>query len=833
MYKNWRKVFIIPSLFITASVLLIGLQTSEVYADSEHLEKFFIKNKNETKTLKSEQEIHERQLIVKVKSEDTIPVDEGLIPQTTAKRLEGRGYILVQVSSAEDLEKKIKEIEQDPNVEYVVPNYLVEEQATPNDTLFPQQWYLLSTNIVNSWSLLNGKQQVKVAIIDSGVETTHPDLANQLLTGYNFVSKTNNSNDTLGHGSAVAGIIAGQSNNQAGIAGINQNVKILPLKVSDGEEIQLINILNGIYYAIDNGANIINMSYGSVEPNEAEYEALLSAYTKGITLVAASGNENGSVSYPAAYPFVISVGSINAQGKKSSFSNYGGALDIVAPGEAILTTSVNQTYKSVSGTSFSAPIISGASSLLLGERPGVSPAQIQYLLEKSAGLDWNQSTGFGKINMVNSLSTNLPDLSGDISNESSTGKLINFNQNYSESLQITDDVDWYQFDVTGNNTLQLKVQGHSIHDFVMWIRRESNGQIQWEELVDNNDIGSGESYNIAATPGHYSVAIFDYHLRWSNEPYQFIVNTATTKRIFGETRIHTAVEISKEGWPNGLSHSERAVIIARADNPADALSAAGLVGVKDAPILLTYPNRLDSITVNEIRRLNAAKIYVLGGPAAISYTVENQLKELGITVQRISGSDRFETAYKINQEAGLLNSNEALVVNGITVADALSASSISATKNIPIYLVRTDSLPINLPSTIKMVTILGGEKAVSNQIEQSIKGLGVTTTRINGATRYETNINAIKAMQSNQTDFLLVRGTSTSQVAEDYPDAVAAAGLSLKNNAPIILINPNRKEDLIASFVSSKFTFTLSTTILGGEAAISTNRLVEIGVPIN
>lgn len=831
MYKSWRKVFIIPSLFIAVFALLINIQTSEVYANSEHLEKFFIKDRKATKTLTSEQEIHNRQLIVKIKSDDMLTTDEGLISQTTTKRLEGRGYILVQVSSAEDLKKKIKEIEQDPNVEYVVPNYLAEQQATPNDTLFPQQWYLLSTNIVNSWSLLKGNQQVKVAVIDSGVETTHPDLANQLLTGYNFVSKTNNSNDTLGHGSAVAGIIAGQSNNQAGIAGINQNVKILPLKVSDGAEIQLINILNAIYYAIDNGANIINMSYGSVEPNEAEYEALLSAYSKGITLVAASGNENGSVSYPAAYPFVISVGSINAQGRKSSFSNYGGALDIVAPGEGILTTSVNQAYKSVSGTSFSAPIISGAASLLLGERPGVSPAQIQYLLEKSAGLDWNQSTGFGNINMVNSLSTNLPDLSGDSSNESSTGKLINFNENYSESLQITDDVDWYQFDVTGNNTIQLKVQGHSSHDFVMWIRRESNGQIQWEELVDNNDIGSGESYKFSATPGHYSVAIFDYHLRWSNEPYQFVVNTSTAKRIYGETRIHTAVEISKEGWPNGLSHSERAVIIARADNPADALSSGGLVGVKEAPILLTYPNRLDSSTLNEIKRLNAAKIYVLGGPAAISTAVEEQLKGLGITVERINGKDRFETAYNINQEADLLNSNEALVVNGLTVADALSASSISATKNIPIFLVRTDSVPISLPSSVEKVTILGGEKAVNNQVEQSIKSLGVATTRIYGATRYETNINAIKAVQPNQSAYLLVRGTSISQTAEDYPDAVAAVGLALKNNAPIILVNPNKKEESVANYLSSRSV--ISPTILGGDAAIPSNRLKELGISIN
>ncbi|MGS2778921.1 S8 family serine peptidase [Robertmurraya sp. GLU-23] len=824
------RIIITPSLFTFLIFLCLGVTSYKVNAEEVNLEKYnYIKeNKNETKSLLNEPDVHNRQLIIKLKSGDVIKAYEGLTQQATTNRLAAKGYILVHVSPNENFEKKIEELIKNPNVEYVVPNYLVEQKETPNDPLFSQQWYLSSTNIASSWSVIKGTQQVKVAVIDSGVDPNHPDLANQLMTGYNFASKNTNFTDTFGHGTNVAGIIAAQTNNEVGISGINPRVKIIPIKVSDGGEIQLINVINGIYYAIDSGANVINMSYGSTQGNEAEYDALLTAYSKGITLVASSGNEGGSVSYPAAYPFVISVGSVNVQGNKSSFSNYGSALDIVAPGEGILTTTINQTYKSPSGTSFSAPIVSGAASLLLNEKPGISPNQIQWLLEKSTGGNWNQSTGFGRFDMYKALSINLPDLNGEISDNPGYGKQINFNQVYSESLQITDDIDWFQFDVASEKVLELSVQNHRDHDFVIWVRRESNGQIQWEEFIDNHDIGSGESYTFTASSGHYSVAIFDYNLRWSIDPYKFSVSTSSNKRIFGQTRISTAVEVSKEGWPNGLTHSERTVILARADNPADALSAAGLVGVKDAPILLTYPNQLDSITVNEIKRLNAAKIYVLGGPAAISYTVENKLRELGIATQRISGNDRFDTAYKINQEAGLLESTEALIVNGITVADALSASSISATKKIPVYLVRTESIPVNLPSSVKKVTILGGEKAVSSHIEQTINSLGVTTNRIYGGTRYETNINAIKAFQSTSSAFLLVRGTSTSRTSEDYPDAVAAAGLSLKNNAAIILINPGRKEDSVTNYLSG--VSNLSAAILGGEAAIPTNRLEEMGI---
>src|SRR5690606_17474624 len=131
-------------------------------------------------------------------------------------------------------------------------------------------------------------------------------------------------------------------------------------------------------------------------------------------------------------------------------------------------------------------------------------------------------------------------------------------------------------------------------------------------------------------------------------------------RLSGSTRLDTALQISKTGWPNGLESSEKAVILARADDPADALAAASLSGTKDAPILLTYPNKLDNSILTELSRLGAQKVYILGGTGAISNTVESQLQSNGYQTQRVQGPDRFKTAEAINVVAETAQKSKAI-----------------------------------------------------------------------------------------------------------------------------------------------------------------------------
>jgi putative cell wall-binding protein len=298
-------------------------------------------------------------------------------------------------------------------------------------------------------------------------------------------------------------------------------------------------------------------------------------------------------------------------------------------------------------------------------------------------------------------------------------------------------------------------------------------------------------------------------------------------RLSGQTRLDTAIEISKKGWPSGLKSTEKSVILARADNPADALAASSLSGVKEAPILLTYSTKIDQSVLDELTRLNAQKIYILGGKAAIQPAVESELSDLGYTVERVAGATRFETAAKINEVAGTSTSTKAIIANGYTVADALSASADAAINGVPIYLSNKNQLPVNLPSSVTYVEIYGGTAVISDALENELESKGITVHRISGKNRYATSVAG--AMNLNETDsnIILVRGESTTTTKQDYPDAVAASALAKQMNAEILLVHPTRDIAAIKTYLQGK---NLNVYVLGGEAAISTEVLKNLGL---
>lgn len=305
-----------------------------------------------------------------------------------------------------------------------------------------------------------------------------------------------------------------------------------------------------------------------------------------------------------------------------------------------------------------------------------------------------------------------------------------------------------------------------------------------------------------------------------------VSDVEASERISGTDRIGTAIEISKKGWTTTSS----TVIIARADHPADALAAASLVATKDAPVLLVGKN-LDQRVLNEISRLKARNIYLLGGTAAISPNVEASLRQAGLRdVTRISGGDRFQTANEINKASGLSTRSTAILVNGITVADALSASGISAIRQFPIYLSERDRIPVALPPSVKEVVIFGGPAAISPAVEQLLKDQGKTVHRIAGADRYDTSVRAGNWFTLNGANNILVRGTSISNGVEDYPDAVAASGLAKRLEAPIILTHPTNAPLTVQSFLSAS---DKNIIVLGGNQAVADRVVNQVTNKIN
>jgi len=279
------------------------------------------------------------------------------------------------------------------------------------------QYNLDLVDAYQAWQLETGDSNVVIAIIDSGVDTDHQELVGRISDlSYNAYTEEvgiEYVEDDLGHGTNVAGIIAAKRDNDFGIDGLTDNVQLMIIKViRPGEEGYLNSlIVKGIYYAVDNGAKVINLSLGGTSEDPTVLAAVEYAHENEVFVVASSGNDgDGTLLYPASYPTVISVGSVGENSEISDFSNYGEYVDLVAPGDLLYTTNLENGFAKVSGTSFSAPHVSALIALLISYG-SFSYEEIHQNLKQSSidlgDLGRDDYYGYGLINFNNSLSTDL------------------------------------------------------------------------------------------------------------------------------------------------------------------------------------------------------------------------------------------------------------------------------------------------------------------------------------------------------------------------------------------------------------------------------------------
>jgi len=272
-------------------------------------------------------------------------------------------------------------------VRYVEPLVRVSALYTPTDTEYVHQWGLPRIGAPMAWNETMGSNGVVVAIVDTGVLLSHEDLAAHLDTvnDYDFANNDSTANDDLGHGTHVAGIAAAMANGVYGV-GVAPNCTILPVKVldanGDGDSYW---VAEGIQWAADHGADVINLSLGSYSSSQVEAEAVAYAQAKDVVVVGASGNDGvNSVTYPAALDGVIAVGATDSSDAVCDFSNGGPRLDLVAPGKTIYSTSITGRMTMMDGTSMAAPFVSGAAALLRSKFPELSEAQVVACLEASS-----------------------------------------------------------------------------------------------------------------------------------------------------------------------------------------------------------------------------------------------------------------------------------------------------------------------------------------------------------------------------------------------------------------------------------------------------------------
>jgi thermitase len=217
-----------------------------------------------------------------------------------------------------------------------------------------------------AWDITKGSSSVIIAIVDTGVELTHPDLASKLVPGTDVINGDSDPTDDNGHGTHCAGIAAAMTNNGLGIAGVAPNCSIMPVKVLDSSGSgYLSTIAQGIRWAVDHGAKVISLSLGSTSQTQTLQDAVTYATSNGALVVAAAGNDNSSAKlYPAACTGALSVGAVNSNDSRASFSNYGSWVSVAAPGVNILSCWTGSQYANASGTSMATPHVAGLAALL-------------------------------------------------------------------------------------------------------------------------------------------------------------------------------------------------------------------------------------------------------------------------------------------------------------------------------------------------------------------------------------------------------------------------------------------------------------------------------------
>ena len=260
---------------------------------------------------------------------------------------------------------KAKAYSSNPRVAYAEPNFMAEALDSPDDPWFGSQWGMVKVQAPQAWEVTTGSSSINIAILDTGVDLDHPDLANKVISSIDF-SHSGTVDDVHGHGTHVAGIAAAMTNNGIGVAGLGYTATIMNVKVLGDTGAGAYSwIVSGIIWAVDNGAEVINMSLGGSSPSSTLEDAINYAWSKGVVVVAAAGNYgNTAPLYPAYYTNCIAVAATDSLDRLAGWSNYGDWVDVAAPGVGIYATLKNNGYGYKSGTSMASPHVAGLAALV-------------------------------------------------------------------------------------------------------------------------------------------------------------------------------------------------------------------------------------------------------------------------------------------------------------------------------------------------------------------------------------------------------------------------------------------------------------------------------------
>ncbi|MFN8576495.1 MAG: S8 family peptidase [Candidatus Sericytochromatia bacterium] len=353
--------------------------------------------------------ISKKYVLVKLKNNSIKAQNFSTKYQTKVKNIIPKiNVMVIEIPESKTSQNFLQVLKSDKDVLFAEPDVKVELDEF-NDPMIKDQYALKKVDAFGAWEVNQGNSDTIIAIVDSGVDLEHPDLKAKLLEGYNAVNPGTPPKDDVRHGTHVSGIASAIGDNGIGVSGLAPKCKILPVKVLGNGTGSIATISDGLIWAADHGADVVNMSLGTYTEEKTLGEAVKYALSKNVVCVATMGNDNMEKRrFPAGFPGMIAVGSTDENDKKSTFSNYGDWITVSAPGTAILSTlPTPASYGKMSGTSMAAPLVTGLVGLMRSQSKNLSPADASKILKEASDdlgdSGFDKYFGAGRVNAAKTL----------------------------------------------------------------------------------------------------------------------------------------------------------------------------------------------------------------------------------------------------------------------------------------------------------------------------------------------------------------------------------------------------------------------------------------------
>lgn len=832
----------------------------------------------------SKEQIDKEQLVVVIKDETRFEEIKAILPdESIISSFENNQSVGIKMNSVEELEAVIKGQGISKKELDVSEDHLAYMHKIPSDPLYTShQWNLRKINMEKVWDYNTSHRDIIVAVVDSGV-TPHFDMKN-VINGADLSSGRIKEDRYPGeysydggyHGTAVAAGIASQHNSY-GIAGLNPNIKIMGVKVfADGADITPSStIAAGITWAVDNGADLVNLSVGTEFGSTALRLAVDYAKSKGVLLVASSGNEGllNKISFPAAYDEVLAVGSTNSYNDQvSRFSNQGNQMDLVAPGESIILPNIIRgegNYALLNGTSFSAPMVSGAASILFGTYPDLTPDEVKIILKESARdlyqTGWDKTSGYGLLDVHNALlmgsdkTRNKDIIPWDLA------KKLYPNQTYKGSFTVINEENLYKFHLFEPYAIEIQALASSQSDLMLKVL-DNDGKMFVKENLSNK--GKQLSLKTQLETGTYYIHvdsgfIATNHLTYemtlkledktkpnilivdSNETKiedQGLSKTATRIQVTDTSKVKFDIfknnqalnkfnEVTEEGnyeviaYDQNGNQASKSFVLDR-DGQLSVHFVAG-IGKESIDTLVPHNSQVKFPEVakehyrlegwykdEEKSQLWSEKTLVKRNMILYANWIEDRSN-----FSILAGADRFATANAISAKT-YENSDTAILVQSENFPDALSAGPIAYALDAPILLTPKNRLHETTKAElerlgVKKVIIMGGENAISTSVEDILeKTMAYDVRRIAGIDRYETATLAadyLGKLNGGSDTVILTSGIN-------FADALSVGSYAAKEGIPIVLTNGSMLTNSTRSYL--KKTKIKNVIIVGGTSVV-------------